>query len=429
MKDAANASDDQRKPLKEHFRQVRETTERLAQPLVIEDYGLQAMGDVSPPKWHLAHTTWFFETFVLLPYMPGYRVFHPEFARLFNSYYETLGKFWPRPLRGLLSRPTVEEVYRYRQVITEAVERLIDQADVAVFPRLDDIVVLGIHHEQQHQELFMTDIKYNLSINPLKPAYLPHRESEPRQTATAEWSSFPGGLVEIGHNGEGFGFDNELPRHRQWLDPFRMQDRLVTNGEFLAFMQDQGYHTPTLWLSLGWAQIQKEHWEAPLYWENHDGQWFRYTLAGMKPVVLEEPVCHISYFEADAYARWAQKRLVREAEWEIAAWDRDPERGNFLEEGWLDPKPAEPQTGELRQMFGDVWEWTESAYTPYPGYRPQEGALGEYNGKFMSGQQVLKGGSTVTPKNHIRASYRNFFPPEARWQFSGIRLAEDAAHE
>lgn len=428
MKDAANPSDGKRTALKEHFRLVRETTERLAQPLVVEDYGLQAMADVSPPKWHLAHTTWFFETFVLSPYLSGYRAFHPEFARLFNSYYETLGEFWPRPLRGLLSRPTVDEVYRYRRTITEAVERLLDHADRAAFARIYDIVVLGLHHEQQHQELFMTDIKYNLSINPLKPAYLPQREYQPSEASDAAWSNFRGGLMEIGHHGEGFAFDNEWPRHRQWLEPFRIQDRLVTNGEYLAFMQDQGYHTPTLWLSLGWTHIQKEHWEAPLYWENHDGQWFRYTLAGIKPVVLEEPVCHVSYFEADAYARWAQKRLLREAEWEVAAWDYDPHRGNFLEEAWLDPKPAGPVTGELRQMFGDVWEWTESAYMPYPGYRPQEGALGEYNGKFMSSQQVLKGGSTVTPKNHMRATYRNFFPPSARWQFSGIRLAQDV-HE
>lgn len=409
----------------DHYRAVRSTTEALASFLAVEDYGIQAMDDASPPKWHLAHTTWFFETFVLEPRISHYEKFHPEYKRLFNSYYESIGTFWPRTDRGLLSRPTVEEIYRYRAHVDEAFLDWSQSTGGAQWDSVADLVVLGLQHEQQHQELLMTDILYNLSINPLNPVYRADLHPPHRPAAPARWVSFPGGLQEIGYLGTGFCFDNELPRHREWLDPYRLQNRLVTNREYAAFIEAGGYQTPTLWLSAGWNAVQRRQWRAPLYWTCRDGQWFSFSLGGLVELDLDAPVAHVSYFEADAFARWAGARLPGEGEWERAADGCDDTRGNLLESGWFSPVGAEPAASPLCQMVGDVWEWTQTDYHPYPGYRPASGALGEYNGKFMSGQQVLRGGSCVTPRTHIRTTYRNFFPPETRWQFSGIRLADD----
>jgi ergothioneine biosynthesis protein EgtB len=410
------------------YRTVRATTQALASPLAIEDYGLQAMPDASPPKWHLAHTTWFFETFVLQAAVPQYTSFHPEYKRLFNSYYETVGTFWPRAERSLLSRPTVDEVYRYRAYVDEALLSWAEKASSADWAAVQDIVVLGLNHEQQHQELLLTDTLYNLSVNPLYPAYRADLAPPRRPAVPAKWLPFEGGLTEIGYDGRDFCFDNELPRHRQWLEPYCLQNRPVTNGEFAAFIEGGGYHTPTLWLSQGWHAVQQHAWQAPLYWMRREGGWHVYTLGGLVELDPGAPVAHVSYFEADAYARWAGRRLPREGEWEAAYREGSTEDANLAESGWFRPVGSGNDASGLTQMIGDVWEWTESAYHPYPGYRPAVGALGEYNGKFMSGQQVLRGGSCVTPRTHIRATYRNFFPPEARWQFSGIRLADDA-HE
>lgn len=422
---AGRVSDD-RDELWSQYSLVRRTTEELARPLAIEDYGLQAAVDVSPPKWHLAHTSWFFETFVLIP--NGNRPFNSAYARLFNSYYETVGPFFSRAMRGFLSRPTVKEIYQYRRAIDEQIERFIHTANSEHFEKVLPAIVLGLHHEQQHQELFLTDVQYNLSVNPLGPAYRPLNAMPRRPQRPAQWRRFDGGLVSVGFHGEGFSFDNEKPLHPEWLAPFLMQDRLITNGEYAAFIKDGGYETATLWLSDGWNRVQGQGWRAPLYWIEEDGAWRHYTLGGVKDLNEAAPVCHVSYYEADAFARWAGKRLVRESEWEIAADAAPGLSANLLSSAWLEPVPATELTEEsgLSQMFGDVWEWTQSAYSSYPGYRPDSGALGEYNGKFMSGQYVLRGGSCVTPDGHIRPTYRNFFPPDARWQFSGIRLASDA---
>ncbi len=417
---------DDRNGFWEQYSRVRQTTEELARPLAVEDYGLQAVVDVSPPKWHLAHTSWFFETFVLMP--DGHEPFHPAYARLFNSYYETVGPFVARAMRGLLSRPTVKEIYQYRRAVDDGMERFIHTADSDRFEKMIPVIVLGLHHEQQHQELLLTDIQYNFSINPLKPQYRPLGARPHGRQQPAQWRRFPGGLVSLGYGGDGFSFDNERPLHQEWLTPFSVLDRLITNREYAAFIEDGGYETATLWLSEGWNQVRGQGWRAPLYWIEEDGAWRHYTLGGMKDLDAAAPVCHVSYFEADAFARWAGKRLMRESEWEIVAGPGPDESANFLSAAWLEPIPAS-EAGEesgLRQMFGDVWEWTQSAYSPYPGYRPESGALGEYNGKFMMGQYVLRGGSCVTPEGHIRPTYRNFFPPDARWQFSGIRLASDA---
>ena len=413
-----------RDTLSRRYDVVRQTTETLARPLAIEDFGLQAMEDVSPAKWHLAHTTWFFETFVLSS-RGEFKPFQEEYKRLFNSYYESVGQFWPRAQRGLLSRPSVDEIYGYRESVDYQIRQFIVNASSSDFAALAPIILLGLHHEQQHQELFLTDIKYNLSINPLRPPYSVLVPVVPLSKRPVAWRSFSGGLVQMGFSGNGFCFDNELPPHRVWIEPFRLQDRLVTNGEYLAFIEDGGYQKAAFWLSAGWHDVKANHWRAPLYWENTDGQWQYYTLGGMEAIDWDAPVSHVSYFEADAFARWAGKRLCRESEWEVAVAGLDPAQGNFLDSRQLRPVSAFPGDERLVQMFGDVWEWTESAYSPYPGYRAASGALGEYNGKFMSGQQVLRGGSCVTPLSHIRPTYRNFFPPDARWQFSGIRLAED----
>jgi ergothioneine biosynthesis protein EgtB len=406
--------------LAEHYQQVRQVSEQLCQPLVTEDYGIQSMPDVSPPKWHLAHTTWFFETLLLVPNLPGYKVFHPKFGYLFNSYYESIGERHPRPQRGLLSRPTVEEVYRYRAHVDQAMHELLTEQ--AADPTLQALMLLGIHHEQQHQELLITDIKHILALNPLHPAYrsdLPLLDTKP-VASKEQWLDYPGGLYEMGYEGEEFAFDNEGPRHPVYLQDYWLASRLVTNGEYLEFIQAKGYQKPEYWLSEGWATVQADRWQAPLYWEQIDGAWWVMTLGGLRPLNEQEPVCHVSFYEAEAFARWAGKRLPSEAEWEVAA-SQVPIQGNFLESGQLHPVPAMGLT-RPDQLLGDVWEWTQSAYLPYPGFQPAPGAVAEYNGKFMCNQMVLRGGSCATSLSHIRSSYRNFFPPSTRWQFSGIRL-------
>jgi ergothioneine biosynthesis protein EgtB len=382
------------------------------------------MPDVSPTKWHLAHTSWFFETFVLIPTLPHYSPFHPMYGYLFNSYYNAVGERHARPQRGLLTRPTVEEIYQYRAHVDEHMQALLLNGDEARLAAVADVIELGLHHEQQHEELLLTDLKHVLSCNPLRPAYRELPSSPAGTSGPLGWQAYPGGIAWLGHDGAGFAFDNELPRHRVFLEPFRLGTRLVTNGEYLAFMADGGYTRPELWLSDGWNTVNAQDWQAPLYWEQRDGNWHEFTLGGLRPVAPNAPVCHVSYYEADAYARWAGARLPTEVEWEVAAAALRP-AGNFVESEAFHPVPAPPGDG-LRQMYGDVWEWTASAYSPYPGFRPTAGALGEYNGKFMCSQLVLRGGSCATPLSHIRASYRNFFPPDARWQFSGIRLANDA---
>ena len=415
-----------RAALVDDYRRVRALTERLCEPLVVEDYGLQTRVETSPPKWHLAHVSWFYETFLLKPFLPGYHVFHERFDHLFNSYYEqTEAGYWPRPERGLLSRPTVTEVYAYRRHVDEAMERLIGDGAGEHWPAFLERLAIGLNHEQQHQELLVTDIKFNFAYNPLCPAYradLPVNDSS--EPASLDYTDFDGGIVWIGANDEGFGYDNEYPRHRTLLEPYRLANRLVTNGEYRAFVDDGGYRNPALWLSDGWSRIRQDRWQAPLYWRYIDGAWHEMTLAGLRPLNPAEPVCHVSYFEADAFARWANRRLPTEAEWEHAATDR-PVVGNFVDNGRLHPAPAVSRAEQPQQLFGDCWEWTASAYLPYPGYRAAAGALGEYNGKFMNGQMVLRGGSCATSRNHARASYRNFFYPHERWQFKGIRLAED----
>jgi ergothioneine biosynthesis protein EgtB len=412
-------------PLLERFHAVRKMTESLAQPLSPEDCQIQSMPDASPVKWHLAHTTWFFETFVLAPHASGFQMFHPSFAYLFNSYYNAVGERLPRPRRGLITRPTLEEAYAYRAATDRAMKSFLESAGETLQACVADVIQLGLNHEQQHQELILTDIKHALAQNPLRPAY---REGvgtpSHAKAGPMGWSFVEGGIKWLGHEGQGFAFDNEIPRHRVFCEGFQLGSRLVTSGEFLAFMADGGYDRPELWLSDGWNAVKTQQWKAPLYWEKHEGEWWLSTLGGPRAVTEAEPVCHVSYFEADAFARWAGARLPTEAEWESAARSTQPD-GNFLECGHFHPQAALDGAG-IAQCFGDVWEWTGSPYTPYPGSRPAAGALGEYNAKFMCNQLILRGGSCATPASHIRASDRNFFPPEARWQFTGIRLAKNA---
>jgi len=413
--------------LRRRYQEVRSHTAGLCAPLSPEDATGQSMPDASPAKWHLAHTTWFFETFVLERAQPGYRPFHPAFRYLFNSYYNAVGAQYPRPERGLVTRPGLEEVQVYRRHVDDHVDKLFEND--AVGDAEARVLELGLHHEQQHQELILTDVKHLFSRNPLDPVYRELPESPSRRVPPLTWRPREAGLREIGHAGPGFAFDNETPRHRVFVEGFALASRPVTCGEFLEFMADGGYRRPELWLSDGWAAARAGDWRAPLYWREEEGRWRTLTLGGARDVRMDEPVCHVSYYEADAYARWAGARLPTEAEWEVVAAEQ-PVAGRFADAGWLHPAPAPPvdpedEPGAPVQLFGDVWEWTASAYAPYPGYAPPAGALGEYNGKFMTNQMVLRGGSCATSAGHVRPTYRNFFYPDARWQFTGIRLARD----
>ncbi len=432
--------------LERRFAQVRQQTVALAQPLSDEDCCAQSMPDASPVKWHLAHTTWFFETFLLERYAADFTPFHPAFRVLFNSYYNGVGEQHPRPQRGLLTRPALPHVLAYRAHVDARMQQLLraraDDAELAA------LVELGLQHEQQHQELIVTDVKHLLSCNPLWPAY--HEADGPpalrtqgleravrRASLPLTWHRFGGGLQEIGHGGPGFAFDNETPRHRLYLAPYQMASRLVTNADYLAFITAGGYRDPAHWLAEGWDWRRRQQLEQPMYWQRDGhGGWHEFTLAGLRPLVPDQPVVHLSYYEADAYARWAGARLPTEAEWEAAAaaTGAAPQHGHFADGGVLHPRAvpsaaldgATGPSAALQQLFGDVWEWTQSSYAAYPGFRTAPGAVGEYNGKFMVNQYVLRGGSCATPAGHVRASYRNFFPATAQWQFSGLRLARDA---
>jgi len=410
--------------LRERYRLVRQRSVSLCKPLTPEDMMVQSCPEASPAKWHMAHTAWFFESFVLREFLAGYRLFDRDFPWLFNSYYQTFAEFPDKRLRASFSRPGLAEVWKFREHVDDAIDRLLEgDAPEEAMRRIE----LGLHHEEQHQELLLTDIKHALFTNPLQPAYLAGDLIEDAGVEPFEWIGYDGGLVEIGQaEGDGFGFDNERPRHRVWLEPFRLASRLVTCAEFAEFMADEGYQRPELWLSAGWDVVREQAWQAPLYWRKTEGEWMVGSLRGKRRLqeVANCPVAHVSLFEADAYARWKGLRLATEAEWEAAA-ARVRVDGNLLESGRLEPVATgiEENSGSPAQLFGDCWEWTSSAYLGYPGFAPLAGSLGEYNGKFMSGQMVLRGGSCVTPATHIRASYRNFFPPETRWQFSGIRLA------
>jgi ergothioneine biosynthesis protein EgtB len=400
---------------------VRDLTEQLAAPLSAEDQTVQSMPDTSPTKWHRAHTTWFFDEFVLQPHHRGHQTFDPAFRFLFNSYYEAVGPRHPRAARGVVSRPGIDEVAAFRAHVDAAVVELLDGDPP---PAVLDLVELGINHEQQHQELLLMDIKHALAQNRIDPVYRPARLPE-CPASDLRWIAHEGGKTAVGHDGNGFAYDNEGPAHHVWLEPFELASRAVTNAEVLAFIDDDGYHRSDLWLSDGWATVQAEGWTAPLYWSDEgsgDGGWSVFTLAGRLPVDPHQPACHLSYYEADAIARWLGARLPTEFEWEAVAAGWEP-GGNLLDPDLLHPLPSVGDGSSADQLFGDVWEWTGSAYLPYPGFHPAPGAVGEYNGKFMVNQQVLRGGACVTPPGHVRATYRNFFPPASRWAFSGARLA------
>ena len=405
------------KHLRENFLRTRQLSEHLSNLLTADDHMLQSMPDASPTKWHLAHTSWFFDTFILKPRQAS-PAFPNEFAYLFNSYYNGVGPQFRRAQRGLISRPSLNEVWQYRFAVEEKIQHIWSDLSSAEL----QLVELGIHHEQQHQELIVTDIKHALSHQPQFPALVTSPTDTPTDAVGMQWQDFPAGDYRIGCD-KGFCFDNETPRHLTHVTGFRLANRPVTNGEFLTFIEDKSYQQTTLWLSEGWAWVNEARATAPLYWRDLDDEWHVYTLAGLQPLRLNEPVCHINYFEANAFAAWSGKRLPTEFEWEVASTIAN-NNSHFLDLSRLHPQPADKQPG-LLQMFGDVWEWTQSAYLPYPGYRPAPGAVGEYNGKFMVNQWVLRGGSCATPPGHIRASYRNFFPVDARWQFSGVRLADE----
>ncbi len=433
-----------RDELREHYEAVRCFTEHLCEPLELEDYVIQSMPNASPAKWHLAHTSWFFEQFVLSEAIKGYEAFDDSYKMLFNSYYNSVGPQFERANRGLISRPGVEETMRYSRHVDRAMQRVFDQlaenredeAGASAQRALRALIVVGLQHEQQHQELILTDIKHAFFVNPLRPVYQarsPTVENGHDRVGAATWYRCPGGVHRIGAAAlhevcemERFSFDNEMPRHSVLLEPFEIQSRLVTNGEYLEFIEDGGYENPSLWLSEGWQAIRENRWTAPLYWELTDHHWMQMSLSGMRALDLDEPVCHVSYYEADAFARWAGARLPSEAEWEVVAASQKI-RGNFVENSSFHPmvatKSRNPPANQPIQLFGDVWEWTSSPYISYPGYRPWQESLGEYNSKFMCNQQVLRGGSCATSSTHIRATYRNFFSADTRWQFAGLRLA------
>lgn len=413
--------------LAENYQRVRSVTEELAEPLSPEDQTVQTMADVSPTKWHRAHVTWFFEAFVLAEHQPGFSCFQDTYWTLFNSYYETVGPRYPRPHRGFISRPGAHEVGEYRAHVDDRMLDLIDSSDDQSLANIVKLVELGFHHEQQHQELLVMDIKHVLAQNPLQPVAYAGARRVAGDVGPSEWIAFDGGIVDVGSVGTTFGFDNELPEHQVLVRPFVLADRLVTNGEWLEFIADGGYERHELWLSDGWARINNERWRAPMYWSQEGGDWFEHTLHGTRPLRLDEPVIHVSHYEADAYATWAGARLPTEFEWEhavrvsqVAPKAEDPGLAGFH------PNPAASSPG-LKQVFDTAWQWTSSAYLPYPGFQAPAGAIGEYNGKFMSNQMVLRGGACVTPGGHSRLTYRNFYPPHARWPFTGLRLAADVA--
>ena len=410
-----------REALISEFNRVRCYTDKLCSPLETDDYQIQSIARTSPPKWHIAHVTWFFEAFVLPHFKPGYKPFHSGFNYLFNSYYYTHGQMQPRPQRGMLSRPTLEEVYGYRAYVNDEMRELLASVGDAQWNELTFRVTLGLNHEQQHQELLLMDIKHNFSVNPLKSAYRDDLKIPQGETRSMRWIEREGGIKNIGFGGEGFAYDNETPCHDVLMRDYRLADRFVTNGEYMEFIQDSGYENPALWLSDGWALVHQEDWRTPLYWQQVDDSWMQFTLGGMRKLNPHEPVCHLSFYEADAYARWAGKRLPLESELETVL-DEQNVAGNFADNELFHPAPA----GDEGQWYGDLWAWTASPYSAYPGFKPLAGSMGEYNGKFMSNQMVLKGGSCVTPAGHTRASYRNFFYPDERWIFTGLRLAEDA---
>jgi ergothioneine biosynthesis protein EgtB len=421
--DKAERIEDKQK-IRERFVSVRKFTEELCRSLIAEDYVIQSMPDASPVKWHLAHTTWFFETFILSQHIKNYAFYNYTYKFLFNSYYVQAGERYTRAKRGMLSRPGVEEVYKYRQQINERMINLIKTIDSLKSEEINFLIELGLNHEQQHQELILTDLKHLLSLNPLRLIYSEKKKIAGSGISGINWISFPEGIYETGNRGKEFVFDNETPRHKSFISSFSLADRLITNKEYLDFIEDGGYSRAELWLSDGWNVVENEKWRSPLYWEKVDSEWWTFTLSGFNKIAMDEPICHISLFEADAFARWLGARLPTEEEWEAAAYDKVI-KGNFAENGYYQPVPLLENVNGFKQLFGDVWEWTRSSYSPYPGYKTLPGALGEYNGKFMSGQNVLRGGSCVTPVSHIRPTYRNFFPPGARWQFTGLRLAKD----
>ena len=407
------------------YLEIRKFTEKICRSLEPDDFGVQSMPDVSPVKWHLAHTTWFFETFILKEFYSKYVVFHPQFHFLFNSYYETLGDHQPRPERHLINRPTTKEIFQYRSHVDQKVLDLLNRFFPSehrseILKRLE----LGLQHEQQHQELLLMDIKHVFYMNPMKPSYPCQKSKKDQEASKCKWIEYSGGMAVLGFGGKSFAYDNEKPKHQVFLNPYALCSRLATNGEFLEFIENGGYHNSQFWLADGWNQIQTEKWQAPLYWEKLENQWMLTKLSGVEKLPLEEPVCHVSFYEANAFARYKGVRLPTESEWENAATELTLE-GNFLEKGILHPETSIFSSDHPEQMFGDCWECTQSTYSPYPGFKPEDGSLGEYNGKFMCNQMVFRGGSCVTSHSHMRVSYRNFFYPHMRWQFSGIRLAKD----
>jgi ergothioneine biosynthesis protein EgtB len=405
------------------LQKIRSQTEHICKPLEPEDTVVQPMIDVSPPKWHMAHTTWFFEEFVLKPNLPNYKVFHPSYSYLFNSYYNSVGNRVQRAERSTLTRPPLRDIYSYRSYVNEHLTKLLENPDERNLSKLMPVLELGLQHEQQHQELLLTDIKYILSTNPLLPVYTPAKTSEKAEHVPATFLDVPGGIYKIGYQGDGFCFDNELGVHEVLIQDFQVMNRLVTNGEYLEFMESGGYTDFRFWLDEGFSLVKTLNWESPLYWIKQEGQWHRYSLHGLEELDLNKPVTHISFYEASAYANWAGKRLLTEFEWEAASQAYPPQQGNFSDSNLLEPAAAKAGQHGLLQLYGEAWEWTYSAYHPYPGFSTAPGALGEYNGKFMINQMVLRGGSCATPSDHIRTTYRNFFHPDKRWQFNGIRLA------